>query len=144
MLHCGLPWKQSVPGTSFPIPGWRALESNSRHKIPALWKAFVQQLQLEGLEVDLAPLLTAGADKQINLCLMGKAAVRKGAQTGEGKPCFQVCQAHVQNSNWGCLRQPEGEEGVGDEGMKGHVKKSHQTHFLRPTDALGFHINQQI
>lgn len=39
MLHCSLPWKQCVPGTSFSTLGWRALESNGRRTTPALWKS---------------------------------------------------------------------------------------------------------
>lgn len=63
-------------------------------------------------QVDLASLFTAGAERhEINICLMGKAALRKMAQGGEGKPSFQVCQAQLQNSKGGCLRQFEGEEG---------------------------------
>lgn len=79
---------------------------------------------------------------------MEKAALRKVAQQekerkegGKKKPCFQICQAHLQNSNWGCPRQFEGEEGAEDKERKGHMKESHQTVFLRPTDGLGFHID---
>jgi len=98
-------------------------------------KAFVQRLPMvceaacrnsgwRDQQVDLAPLFAAQSRKhKINLCLMEKAALRKVAQQGEEErkrqPCFQICQAHLENSNCRCLRQFEGEEGAGDEGRKG-------------------------